>query len=116
LKEYDNVVGDILLDKAQKETLTNSSKFAELLIENLTGKTPMLNRSHRKEDLRVLLAADVPAVLLEMAFISNAKDEANLNSPVWRNRAMTAVADSIDRYFEEQTPQRHAAARAGGSQ
>jgi N-acetylmuramoyl-L-alanine amidase len=96
LKEYDNVVGDILLDKAQKETLTNSSKFAELLIENLTGKTPMLNRSHRKEDLRVLLAADVPAVLLEMAFISNAKDEANLNSPVWRNRAMTAVADSIE--------------------
>lgn len=118
LKQYENenYLSDILLDKAQDTTLTNSSKFAEMLIENLTGTTPMLNRSHRKGDLRVLLAADVPAVLLEMAFISNAKDEANLNSPVWRNRAMTAVADSIDRYFDEQSPRRHAAARAGGSQ
>ncbi|WDI30870.1 N-acetylmuramoyl-L-alanine amidase [Hyphococcus flavus] len=115
LEEYDSVVGGILLDKAQESTLTNSSKFAELLIENLTGKTPMLNRSHRKGDLRVLLAADVPAVLLELAFISNAKDEANLNSPVWRTRVMTAVAASIDRYFEDKEPRQHAAARAGGA-
>lgn len=108
LKEYDSVVGDILFDKAQDTTMTKSSKFAELLIENLAGKTPMLNRSHRKGDLRVLLAPDVPAVLLEMAFISNAKDEANLNSPVWRSRTMGAVADSIDAYFEAESRQRQA--------
>ncbi len=108
LKDYEGVVGDILLDQAQKMTLTNSSKFAELLISNLSGKTPMLNRSHRQGDLRVLLAADVPAVLLEMAFISNAKDEANLISPVWRKRAMGAVADSIDSYFETEGQQRQA--------
>lgn len=116
LDDYDSVVSGILLDKAQDTTLTNSSKFAEMLIENLTGKTPMLNRSHRKGDLRVLLAADVPAVLLEMAFMSNGRDEENLNSPVWRNRVMTAVADSIDQYFNEQEPQRHADARAGAGE
>ncbi len=108
LKEYDSVVGDILFDKAQDTTMTKSSKFAEILIKNLSGKTPMLNRSHRQGDLRVLLAPDVPAVLLEMAFISNAKDEANLNSPVWRGRTMGAVADSIDAYFESESRQRQA--------
>ncbi len=108
LKEYDSVVGDILFDKAQDTTMTKSSKFAEILINNLSGKTPMLNRSHRQGDLRVLLAPDVPAVLLEMAFISNAKDEANLNSPVWRSRTMGAVADSIDAYFESESRQRQA--------
>ncbi|MAW82576.1 MAG: N-acetylmuramoyl-L-alanine amidase [Parvularcula sp.] len=108
LKEYDSVVGDILFDKAQDTTMTKSSKFAEILIKNLSGKTPMLNRSHRQGDLRVLLAPDVPAVLLEMAFISNAKDEANLNSPVWRSRTMGAVADSIDAYFESESRQRQA--------
>jgi N-acetylmuramoyl-L-alanine amidase len=106
--DYDSDVRNILLDKAQDQTITKSSKFAELLIEKLTGKTPMLNRSHRQGDLRVLLAADVPAVLLEMAFISNAKDEANLISPVWRKRAMGAVADSIESYFETEGPQRQA--------
>ncbi len=108
LKQYDSVVGDILFDKAQATTMNKSSKFAELLIKNLSGKTPMLNRSHREGDLRVLLAADVPAVLLEMAFISNAKDEANLNSPVWRSRVMGAVADSIDAYFAAESRQRQA--------
>ena len=108
INQCDAVVGDILLDKAQDKTLTNSSKFAELLIGSLADKTPLLNRSHRKGDLRVLLATDVPAVLLEMAFISNAKDEANLISPVWRKRAMTAVADSIDAYFASEAPERHA--------
>jgi len=116
LEKYDQVVGDILFDKAQETTYNESAKLARALIANLGGKTPMLNRSHRTADLRVLLAPDVPAVLLEMAFISNAKDEANMNSKTWRKRAMTAVADSIDQYFAESGLQQQAANRTGGAQ
>ncbi|MEO1251620.1 MAG: N-acetylmuramoyl-L-alanine amidase [Pseudomonadota bacterium] len=94
-------VSDILLDIAQNATNNASSRFAEILLENLEGVTPLLNRSHRTADLRVLLAPDVPAVLFEMAYISNAKDEANLNSPAWRRRTMSAVAAAIDAYFEQ---------------
>ncbi len=101
LKEYDEVVSDILFDKAQESTNTASATFARLLLDELSGKTPMLNRSHRTANLRVLLAPDVPAVLLEMAFISNARDEKNLNSPTWRSTVMTAAADAIDAYFME---------------
>lgn len=115
LEDYDQVVGDILLDKAQDSTSTASSQLAEILVANLSGKIPMLNRSHRTGNLRVLLAPDVPAVLLEMAFISNAKDEANLNSPVWRRRTMKAVADSIDEYFDEYAERRFASNRPGGA-
>jgi len=113
--EYGEEVSDILFDVAQDETNSASSNLAETLIENLAGKTPLLGRTHRTGDLRVLLAPDVPAVLFEMAFISNAKDEANLNSPVWRKRTMTAVADSIDQYFDEYGEQRFASNRAGGA-
>ncbi len=114
-ENLDQVAKSIMLDVAQDRTITASSQLADALIDNLTGKTPLLNRSHRTGDLRVLLAPDVPAVLLEMAFISNAKDEANLNSPVWRKRAMTAVADAIDQYFEEHQPRRVAGSAAGGA-
>ena len=116
LEEYDQAVGDILFDKAQDMTTNASTKFAEVLVTKLSKKTPMLNRSHRKGNLRVLLAPDVPAVLLEMAFISNAKDEANLNSPAWRRRAMGAVADAIDQYFDDPGLQRQASNGAGGAQ
>jgi len=113
--KYGEAVSSILMDKAQDETSTASSYFAKTLIKQLSGKTPLLNRSHRKGDLRVLLAPDVPAVLFEMAFISNAKDEANLNSPVWRRRTMTAVADAIDAYFEEHGDRKFAQMKAAGA-
>ena len=106
--EYDELVGDILFDKAQNETNNASSLFARTLLKELTGKTPLLNKSLRTADLRVLLAPDVPAVLFEMAYISNVKDEANLNSPAWRKRTMGAVASAIDAYFEDYDSRRFA--------
>lgn len=111
LKEFAPEVSEILFDKAQTFTENNSSKFAETLIRQLTGVTPLLNNSHRREDLFVLLAPDVPAVLLELAYISNEKDVANLTSPAWRIRTMTAVADAIDAYFDRQKSERHASAQ-----
>ena len=48
-----------------------------------------------------MLAPDVPAVLLELAFISNRRDEANLGSPAWRARTMSAVTAAIDAYFDD---------------
>ena len=75
MSEVDPVIGGILLDVTHDATLTNSSRFASVLVKNLKGVTPLLNNAHREKDLRVLLAPDVPAVLLELAFISNKKDE-----------------------------------------
>ncbi len=50
----------------------------------------------------VLLAPDVPAVLLEMGFVTNAEDVAELCDPLQRARLMGSVGDAIDEYFAEQ--------------
>jgi len=106
--ETDPEVGGILYNLAQRKTENESDRFAEVLIGGLKGATPLLNNSHRRGNFKVLLAPDVPAVLLELAFISNKKDEANLGSEVWRKRAMTAVAGAIDTYFADRTKALHA--------
>ncbi len=98
----------ILLDLAQNHTKNRSGQFADLLIKNLSGVTPLLNNTHRTADLKVLLSPDVAAVLLELGFMSNAKDEANLNSPAWREKTMTAVANAIDSYFDARAVTQHA--------
>ncbi|MEQ8178267.1 MAG: N-acetylmuramoyl-L-alanine amidase [Amphiplicatus sp.] len=98
----------ILLDLAQNHTKNRSGQFADLLIKNLSGVTPLLNNTHRTADLKVLLSPDVAAVLLELGFMSNAKDEANLNSPAWRTKTMTAVAQAIDSYFDTRAVTQHA--------
>lgn len=98
--ETDPEVGGILYNLAQRKTENESDRFAEVLLTRLKGATPLLNNSHRRGNFKVLLAPDVPAVLLELAFISNKNDEANLGSPAWRTRTMAAVTAAIDAYFE----------------
>jgi len=107
----DAEVGGILLDLAQRETKNQSARFAQLLIPELAKVTPLVNNTHRTAGYRVLLSPDTPAVLLELAFISNASDEANLIDAEWREAAMRAVADAIDAYFDQRPLVRHASIR-----
>ena len=97
----DRGVRDILFDLTQRATRNRSAAFAETLVGHIEGRAPLLRRSHRDAGFMVLLAPDVPAVLLEMGFVSNSEDEAILRDPAQRMRLMTAVADSIDDYFGE---------------
>lgn len=96
----DPSVDRILLDMTQRVTQNRSAQFARMLLTHLeAADRALLRRSHRDAGLAVLLAPDVPAVLLEMGFITNPEDERDLNDDRARRRMMRAVAEGIDRYF-----------------
>lgn len=98
----DASVDRILLDMTQRATQNRSARLARTLLGELEGADhPLLRRSHRDAGLAVLLAPDVPAVLLEMGFITNPEDERLLTDNRARRRMMRAVAEGIDRYFRE---------------
>ena len=98
----DPSVDRILLDMAQRTTQNRSAQLARTLLGGLEAADhPMLRRSHRDAGLAVLLAPDVPAVLLEMGFITNPEDEQTLNDERGRRRLMRAVAAGIDRYLHD---------------
>ena len=99
----DEQVNRILLDLTQRETRNRSSVFAETLLERIADKAPLLRRSHRDAGFMVLLAPDVPAVLLEMGFITNPQDERRLADGGERRRLMDGVAQAIDTYFAGET-------------
>lgn len=103
-------VDRILLDITQRSTQNQSARFARGLLGEIEGAGhPMLRRSHRDAGLAVLLAPDVPAVLLEMGFITNPDDARALDSPSGRRRLMRAVVRGIDAFFLEPGPIRYAA-------
>jgi N-acetylmuramoyl-L-alanine amidase len=95
----DRTVGEIILDLTQRSTRNRSAVFAGVLLEHISDETVMLRRSHRDANLMVLLAPDVPAVLLEMGFVNNPEDEKALTDPAQRKRLMNAVGDAIDEWF-----------------
>jgi len=99
----DRAISQILLDLSQRATKNRSATFAEMLIEQVGEERPLLRRSHREAGLMVLLAPDVPAVLLEMGFITNADDEKALTNEANRKRVVDAVARSIESYFARET-------------
>ena len=101
LTKQSDPVGDILVDLAQRNTETQSEQFADLLLENLGRSTKLVGNSHRRAGYFVLLAPDVPAILLELGFLSNAHDEKLLNSRSHRKKVLRSVTRSINSYFDK---------------
>ena len=94
-------VNNILVELELREKRNQSTAFAEVLLEHLATAGPLLQNPHRQANLFVLLDPRVPAVLLEMGFITNRNDEANLTSAAARRRQMGAVVSGIDAYFSQ---------------
>lgn len=96
----DAIVSRILIDLTQRATKNRSATFAQLVMDHVGETTPLLKTSLRQAGFVVLLAPDVPAVLLEMGFVNNAKDEAMLTDSRQRDVLMGQVSKAIDKYFE----------------
>ena len=93
-------VAPILIDLAQRDTVNKSSRFATSALSGLSRVTDILPRSpHRSASLAVLTAPDVPAVLIELGYLSNGQDAAQMNSDAWRGRVADAIADAVDAQF-----------------
>ena len=97
--DSDEVVANILIDLAQRETQNRSTLFARSIVGELASRSALHTRRSRSAGFRVLKAPDVPSVLLELGFLSNPDDEKRLTSDAWRDRMADGVVGSIDSYF-----------------
>ena len=92
-------VTDILLDLTRRETHTFSLSFAEKVINHLQGAVNLINNPHRFAGFQVLRAPDVPSVLIEIGYLSNAEDEKLISNPEWRRKLADRIALAV-RAFE----------------
>ena len=89
----------VLIDLARRENMNRSIGFANTLLKASAGRLPILRRAHRQAGFAVLKAPEVPSVLIEMGFLSNADEEALLNSPLHLNQITYSIAAAIDGFF-----------------
>jgi N-acetylmuramoyl-L-alanine amidase len=95
-----SAVAPILLDLEQRDTMNKSSRFAQGVLSSLSSATDILPRQpHRSAAFVVLKAPDVPSVLIELGYLSNADDAAQMNTARWRNAVAEAIAAAIQRHF-----------------
>jgi N-acetylmuramoyl-L-alanine amidase len=98
-------VASILIDLAQRDTMNRSSRFAEAVMGQLSKATDILPREpHRAAAFVVLKAPDVPAVLIELGYLSNAHDCSQMGTEAWRDATAAAIAEAVDRNFGQGSP------------
>ena len=99
-----SAVAPILIDLEQRDTLNRSSRFALEALSRLKDATDILARGpHRSAAFAVLKAPDVPSVLIELGYLSNADDAAQMNSAKWRDAVADAIARAVEAQFRPPT-------------
>jgi N-acetylmuramoyl-L-alanine amidase len=100
-------VVDILVDLMRREMRKSSFIAAKALVHQLEPSVAMRRFPVRQADFFVLQAPDVPSVLVELGFLSNASDIANLQKSDWRERVVAALARGVADYFDgvQSTPE-----------
>ncbi|MFC3706081.1 N-acetylmuramoyl-L-alanine amidase [Devosia honganensis] len=93
-------VVDILLDLMRREMRVQSYMAARSIVHQLEPSVELRRFPVRQADFFVLQAPDVPSVLVELGFLSNAADIANLTESSWRDRTAEAIARGISTYFD----------------
>jgi len=92
-------VANILVDLAQRETKTFSMQFARTVVGELKAAARLHKHPLKSAGFKVLLAPDVPSVLVELGYMSTKDDLKQLTSAAWRARTAQALAQAIDSYF-----------------
>jgi len=93
-------LNQILLDLMQNNSMKESFRLAETILEDIKAINPLKYPSYRQANFIVLKAPDFPSVLVEMAFITNKEDERLLNHNDFQEKMARTLSTSIKKYFK----------------
>lgn len=97
----DAAIARVLLDLARVETNARSGTLALAMVETLRHSAGVIrSRPHRSAGFAVLKAPDIPSLLVELGFLSDAQDRKNMRSPIWRAKAIQGVIAGLDEWSE----------------
>jgi N-acetylmuramoyl-L-alanine amidase len=88
----------ILWDMAQTEYLTESSKLAEIIQQELNTALGVSNRGIKQAPFRVLTGAMMPAILVEVGFINNPDEEKMMVDGEYQTKIASAIFRSIQSF------------------
>ena len=97
--DEDGAVNEMLTELWRDETQAHSRLMAKSVLAIVSKVTPLIAQPHRFAAFYVLRNPEVPAVLIELGFLSNPKNEKELTSADWRGKVAKSVAKSIDGFF-----------------
>ncbi|MCW8999085.1 MAG: N-acetylmuramoyl-L-alanine amidase, partial [Kangiellaceae bacterium] len=105
LQNKDPLVAQVLIDLSMHYSVGESIKAGEEVRKQLKSRmSKMHGKGLRKAAFMVLRMPDIPAMLVEMAFISNPTEEKLLKTSKQQNKIARAVFEGVRKYFRANPP------------
>ncbi|MGJ8681893.1 N-acetylmuramoyl-L-alanine amidase [Paraglaciecola sp.] len=97
-------LAEALLDMSMDHSLTTSYDLSRDVIKQLGRVTKMHKKTPQAASLAVLTSPDIPSILVETGFISNPKEEKNLNWSAYRQKLAQSIFSGIKEHFKSSPP------------
>jgi N-acetylmuramoyl-L-alanine amidase len=107
-------VRSVVLDLAQTANIGQSVEAADRVLGALDRVGAVRKREVQQAAFVVLKSPDIPSLLVETAYISNAGEERKLRAPTEQQRLAEAIFSGIDSYFRKFPPDGSQYARSHG--
>ncbi len=104
LSEEDPEAAGALVRMFQRESMNHSTYLANAILSQIMDLPGGDKRGHRFAGFAVLKAPDIPSVLVEMGFLSNRQDEANLRKSNYLRDLARRLTRAIVNYLTEHGP------------
>ena len=99
LHDKDEVLASVLYDLSQNAALSGSNDLGNRVSRQLGRAVKMHSTKVREKSLEVLTSAEMPSILVETGFISNAGDENKLRTRDYQTKVASAILAGIRDYF-----------------
>lgn len=107
LTGQDDALATAMMDFVRTDTQPRSENFARFLTSRMAmAGIGLHGRPVQGAAFSVLKSPDIPSVLIELGFISDPVDRANLTDPAWRARMVAAMADAVTAWARDEQQRR----------
>ncbi|MBK5532085.1 N-acetylmuramoyl-L-alanine amidase [Pseudomonas sp. TH08] len=104
LKDKDPMLAGVILDMSMNATIAASLQLGNTVLGSLAGITTLHQKRVEQAGFAVLKSPDVPSILVETGFISNARDSQRLVTARHQQAVADGLFEGLQRYFVKNPP------------
>ena len=104
LDDKDRMLAGVLLDLSMTATLSSSLNVGQKVLGNMGRITPLHKRRVEQAGFMVLKSPDIPSILVETGFISNANEAAKLATASHQQALARSIHSGVRQFFQQNPP------------
>ncbi|MGE8406539.1 MAG: N-acetylmuramoyl-L-alanine amidase [Pseudomonas sp.] len=104
LDDKDRMLAGVLLDLSMTASLTSSLNVGQKVLGNIGRVTSLHKRRVEQAGFMVLKSPDIPSILVETGFISNANEAAKLATASHQQSLARSIHSGVRQFFQQNPP------------